>query len=71
MAVWRLSKELDFFKPRVGPSSTGVDGAEGTERETDIRQRQITGERSVILSLLSLDGQQGTWFGFGSSVETI
>lgn len=38
MAVWRLSKELDFFKPRVGPSSTGVDGAggqRGTQKETD------------------------------------
>lgn len=29
MAVWRLSRELDFFKPRVGPSSTGADGDAG------------------------------------------
>lgn len=39
MAVWRLSNELDFFRPRVGPSSTGVDAAGGTERHTN-RDRQ-------------------------------
>lgn len=27
MAVWRLSSELDFFRPSVGPSSTGAAGA--------------------------------------------
>lgn len=27
IAVWRLSSELDFFRPNVGPSSTGAAGA--------------------------------------------
>lgn len=34
MAVCRLSKELDFFRPRVGPSSRDGGGAVDTETET-------------------------------------
>lgn len=33
MAVCRLSKELDFFRPSVGPSS--IDGGAAVDRETD------------------------------------
>lgn len=34
MAVCRLSKELDFFRPRVGPSSRDGGGAVDTKTET-------------------------------------
>lgn len=56
MAVWRLSNELDFFRPRVGPSSTGVDGAGGTERHTN---REFTWTIEDLV-----------WFSFCISVET-
>lgn len=34
MAVCKLSKELDFFRPRVGPSSPDGGGAVDTETDT-------------------------------------
>lgn len=53
MAVWRLSNELDFFKPRVGPSSTGVDGAGGGRERHRETERYTKGEIHVSLSLIS------------------
>lgn len=54
MAVWRLSSELDFFKPRVGPSSTGVDGAGGgreRHRNTDKCKRYVSARNECVTAI--------------------
>lgn len=53
IAVWRLSKELDFFRPNVGPSSTGAAGAAaaaGSKKEEEwmYRQSALTDHNSAF-----------------------
>lgn len=47
-AVCRLSKELDFFRPRVGPSC--IDGGRAVDMETDTRMKQYYNPSNHCLS---------------------
>lgn len=42
IAVWRLSRELDFMRPRVGPSAPP---AEGSGKQTETRLEDLWGPR--------------------------